>query len=334
MILAPLFLFAAAATFEDSFRAGLIALQRNDLKTAQTELIAASKLAPGNGRVWIALAQTYRKLNEFSLANDAALKAEALGAKDTLVLTSLVIFYNEAGQTLRAAEVQARYTRLVPNDAAVRERAETLYFEAAQPLLQQGKFSEAIPVLTAATKTIPDSAQLQLALGVACYGLRRFEDAAAAFLKTMDLVPEIPQPYLFLGKFLDQVPARLPEITKHFLAFEKANPDNFAGYYLHAKALNAQSAEPETTIVLLKKAAAMNDRDAAVHFELGSVLDRLRRFSEAATEFEKAASLDPNDGATHYRLSRVYDRLGKTEAAEAERIKHAALEQAARAEKH
>ncbi len=327
-------MFAAAATFEDSFRAGLIALQRNDLKTAQTELAAASKLAPGNGRVWIALAQTYRKLNEFALANEAAAKAEQLGAKDTVVLTSLVIFYNEAGQTFRAAEVQARYARLVPNDTAARERAETLYFEAAQPLLQQGKFSETIPILTSASKAIPASAQLQLALGVACYGLRRFDDAAAAFLKTIALAPEIPQPYLFLGKFLDQVPARLPEITKRFVAFERANPDNFSGYYLHAKALNAQSAEPETAMILLRKAAAMNDRDAEVHFELGSVLDHLRQFSEAAAEFEKAASLDPNDGATHYRLSRVYDRLGKPEAAEAERTKHAALEQAARGAKN
>lgn len=334
MILAPLFLFAAAATFEDSFRAGLIALQRNDLKTAQTELAAASKLAPGNGRVWIALAQTYRKLNEFALANEAAAKAEQLGAKDAVVLTSLVIFYNEAGQTFRAAEVQARYAQLLPNDAAARERAETLYFEAAQPLLQQGKFSETIPILTSATKAIPDSAQLQLALGVACYGLRRFDDAAAAFLKTIALAPEIPQPYLFLGKFLDQVPARLPEITKHFLAFQKANPDAFAGYYLHAKALNAQSVEPETAMILLRKAAAINDQDAAVHFELGSVLDRLRQFTEAASEFERASSLDPNDAATHYRLSRVYDRLGKPEAALAERTKHAALEQAARAAKN
>jgi len=75
---------------------------------------------------------------------------------------------------------------------------------------------------------------------------------------------------------------------------------------------------------------AMNERDAAAHFELGTVLDRERRYADAAREFERAAELAPNDAATHYRLSRVYDRLGKTEAAKAERDKHAKLESAQR----
>lgn len=329
-MLLPFVLLAASATFEDSFRSGLLALQRNDLKTAQTELVAAAKLAPRNGRVWVALAQTYRKLNEFKLAHEAAAKAEALGAKDALVLSSLVLYFNEAGDTFRAAEAQARYAQLVPKDAVARERAEGLYFEAARPLLQQGKFPEAIPLLTAATSKLPDSAQLQLALGVACYGLRRFEEAAAAFLRTIALAPEIPQPYTFLGKFVDQIPGRLAEVTQHFIAFEKAHPEDYTGYYLHAKALNAQSLDAGAAVTLLRKAVNINDSDAGVHFELGAALDRLRQFPEAALEFEKANVLNPNDAATHYRLARVYDRLGKPEAAAAERSKHVALEAAAR----
>ncbi len=329
-MIAPIFLLLASATFEESFRAGLLALQRNDLNTARTELVAATKLAPGNGRAWLALAQTYRRLNETSLANEAAGKAAALGAKDGVVLGGLAVYYNEAGQTFQAAEMQARVAALAPKDATARERAEALYFEAAQPLLQQAKFPEAIPILTAATAKLPDSAQLQLALGVACYGLRRFDEAAAAFLKTIALAPEIPQPYLFLGKFLDQIPGRLPEAANAFLAFEKANPENYAGYYLHAKALNAQTQEAEMAVALLRKALTINDRDPAVHFELGAVLDRLRQFPEAAAEFEKSAALSPNDAATHYRLSRVYDRLGKPEEAKVAREKHAELEKAAR----
>ena len=50
---------APGVTFEDSFRAGLVALQNNDLKAAETNLETAQKLQPSNGRVWIALAQTY-----------------------------------------------------------------------------------------------------------------------------------------------------------------------------------------------------------------------------------------------------------------------------------
>ena len=56
------------------------------------------------------------------------------------------------------------------------------------------------------------------------YGLRRFDDAADAFLRTIAIAPEIEQPYVFLGKFLDQIPLRVPELTKKFIEYETANP--------------------------------------------------------------------------------------------------------------
>jgi tetratricopeptide (TPR) repeat protein len=324
-------LLAAPATFEETFRAGLLALQRNDLNAAQTNLEAAAALAPTNGRVWVALSQTYWKLKENVKADAAAAKAETLGPRDPLVLSSLAIFYSESGQTLRAADAQARYSSLFPQDAAARERAESLYFEAAQPLLQHGKFAEAVPILTAGTKHLKSSAQLELALGVACYGLRRFDDAAEAFLRTIAISPDLEQPYVFLGKFLDQIPLRLPELTKKFIEYETANPSKSVAYYLHAKALNAQSIEPDTARKLLEKALEINERDAASHFELGNVFDRAQRYPDAAREFERAAELAPDDAATHYRLSRVYDRLGKPEAARIERERHAELEKSQRA---
>ncbi len=333
MTLALLLFLAASATFEESFRAGLLALQRNDLSAAQTNLEAAAKLAPNDGRVWIGLAQTYWKQKVNVKADAAAAKAESLAPRDPLVQRSLAIFYGESGRGLKAAEAQARYSALVPQDAQARERAESLFFEAAQPLLREGKFAEAIPVLTSGTKLLKDSAQLELALGVAYYGLRRFDDAAGAFLRTIAIAPGTDQPYVFLGKFLDQIPARLPEVTKRFVEYETANPSNAAGYVLHAKALNVQSIEPEAARALLEKALASDERNAAAHFELGAMFDRTRQYEDAARELERAAELAPADAATHYRLARVYDRLGKPEAAQAERDLHAKLEIAQRAAK-
>jgi len=235
-----------------------------------------------------------------------------------LVLKSLVIYYSEAGLLLKAAEVQTQ-------DTAGREKAEALYFEAVQPLLQQQKFAEAIAILTKARERLKGSAQLELALGVAYYGMRRFDDAATAFLATIAIAPDTEQPYVFLGKFLDQIPGRLPEVTKRFAAYERAHPANALGYLLHAKALVAQSIEPETARKLLEKAISINDQEPSAHFELGAMFFRSQRFEDAAREFERSAALDPANPVTHYRLANVYSRLGKREAAQAERDLHAKL---------
>jgi tetratricopeptide (TPR) repeat protein len=329
VIVALLFLLLAATpTFEETFRAGLLSLQRNDLRAAEENLGAAAKLAPENPRVWVALARTFWKLNEGEKAADAAVKAQKFGATDALVLSSLAIFYADSGQTLKAAEAQAQFASLAPNDAAAREKAQTLYFEATEPLLQQQKFTEALGILNKAAAQLPGSAQLELARGVANYALRRFDDAADAFLRTIAIDPELERPYLFLGRFLGQIPDRLTQVSEQFIRFEKAHPGTATGYLLHAKVLNAQLGDPAAARKLLEQSIALEEASAPAHFELGVVLDRMQQYAEAAREFARAAELDPADSATHYRLSRLYDRLGKPADARKHREIHAKLVEA------
>jgi tetratricopeptide (TPR) repeat protein len=325
VVFALFLLLAADPTFDEAFRAGLLALQRNDLPAAEQNLATASRLAPGNARVWVALARTYWKLDRGPEAGRAADRAGSLGKSDATVLSSLSIFYADAGQPLKAADAQAAYCVLTPGDAAARERAAALYFEAAQPLLEKQRFTDAIAILKPASARLPGSAQLELALGVAYYGMRRFDDATSAFLRTIAIAPEFERPYVFLGKFLGQIPGRMPEVTARFVEYEKAHPQSATGYLLHAKALNVQSADADAARVLLEKALAIDDRDAGAHFEMGVVLDRMERYEDAVKEFVRSAELEPSDAATHYRLSRLYDRLGKRDDARRERELHARL---------
>jgi tetratricopeptide (TPR) repeat protein len=313
VVTAFLLLLAAVPGFDEAFRTGLIALSRNDPASARSSLEAAAKLEPENGRVWVALAQTYWKLHDSERAEVAAGKAGTFSANDGTVLESLIIYYSETGQTTRAAET--------------REHAAALYFEAAQPLLKRQAFADAIGILEAGKAKLGSNAQIELALGVAYYGLRRFDDAAGAFLKTAELAPGIDQPYVFLGKMLEQVPDRLPEITRLFVGYQNAHADNATGYLLHARALDAQSLRSDEAEALVRKSLALQDHDASAHFELGTLLDRKQQFADAAREFERTVSLDPTDAAAHYRLARDYDRLGKHEEARRERERHASMVQ-------
>jgi tetratricopeptide (TPR) repeat protein len=312
-------------SLDDSFRAGLLDLQRGDLASARTNLEAASKLMPRDGRVWVALSQTYWRLHREADAEDAAAKAAMLAPEDPAVLQSLVIYYSETNQKLKAAQAQTKWSAKVPDQPAIRGHAVALYFEAAKPLLDQQKFAEAAAILKEGVERLPGNAQLELALGVANYGLRRFDNAADAFLETIRIAPETVQPYIFLGRILDQIPTRLPQVTQRFAEFEAVHPASAEGYLLHAKALDAQGSSPETALGLLEKSIAIDGQQSAAYFEKGTVLDQLRRFSDGAAAFEKATELAPSDAAAHYRLARDYDRIGKHEAAQAEREKHAQL---------
>jgi tetratricopeptide (TPR) repeat protein len=313
-----LLLFANAASFDDLLRSGLIALNSNDLATAQKQLEAASKIQPGRAEVWLGLAQTYLKQRQPKLADAAAGKAEPLAAGNPAILRGLALYYSEAGQSAKAAAELQAALRLRPYE-------EAYYFELSQIYLREQKFEPALEALNTGLKLFDKSAQLELARGVALYGLRRFPEAIDSFLRTIQLAPEVPQPYLSLGQMLDQAESKLPEIAKAFAGYQKANPQSYLGSFLFAKALVLENGDPARIESLLRDSIGKNEGFWESHFELGLLFEKRRDFSSAAAEIERAVALNPKEATPHYRLARIYDRLDKKAEADAQRDLHAKL---------
>ena len=304
-----------AGQFETVFHDGLVALNQNNLQAAQTRLESASKLEPRDPRVWLALAQTYRKLNQADLAAAAAKNAESF-ASDAPLFKGLSIYYSEAGEPAKAAEMLQRAIRRNAYD-------EGSYFDLAQVYLKQQDFAGALTALDAGRKIFDKSAQLELAAGVAYYGLRRFPDAIGAFLRTVAIDSSIEQPYVFLGRMLDQAEGSLPRIHEVFAAFAQRAPDSYLSAFLYGKLLSLEGAKEAESC--LRKSIQLNAEFWESHFELGTLLDRRGAFAEAAREIRRSTELNPYDAAAHYRLARLYDRLGKPAEAAAERELHSRL---------
>jgi Flp pilus assembly protein TadD len=198
-------------------------------------------------------------------------------------------------------------------------------FDYAQALLHAQDFTRAADVLDEASKSNPRNAQLTLALGVARYGQRRFEEAISAFLETIHTDPRIPQSYLFLGRLLDQAGDRLPAITAIYREWLKAEPRHAEPPLLLAKALlasNVDSPEPET---LLRHSIQLDSKNWESHYELGLVLSKKREYQAASVELNRSAELAPREPLPHYHLARIYDRLGDKSRAESERAIHKRL---------
>jgi len=127
--------------------------------------------------------------------------------------------YAISGQPDKALPELNSAIRLQPDNEGFR-------FDLAQFLLNRQDFGAAITVLENAQKRLPHSAQIQLALGVAYYGQVRYDDAVRAFLKTIDLEPDVPQPYVFLGKMLEHARSHMQEIITKCAVSERSDPLN------------------------------------------------------------------------------------------------------------
>jgi len=297
----------------DLLRQGLSALQRGDLAEAREDLEQASESDPRNPYVWSSLAETYLRLQDRDKALSAAGKAEKLGGDNPVLVHALGMFYLNAGDLDTGLKFAKRAA-----DAH-------LSFEYANALLHQEDFTRAADVITAALAQHPKDAQLTLALGVTRYGQRRFDDAIDLFLRTIELQPDALQPYVFLGKMLDQAGARLPKITTDFERWAAANPDSGVAQLLLAKALLASDEHSPRAADLLQRAVNLEPDNWEAHYQYGAVLESKHDYQAAATQLSTATQLAPNEAMPHYHLARVYDRLGESEKAREQREIHSRL---------
>jgi len=198
-------------------------------------------------------------------------------------------------------------------------------FDWSHNLLQRSEFTEAAEVAQTILRVHPDEAQMMLVLGVARYGQRRFDEAITVFLKVIESDPQIEQPYLFLGRMLDQAGDHLPTITRDYEQWAASDPKNAKAQLLLAKALLTANVKNERAETLLRRAIALDPGDWESHYELGVWLSNGRKYSDAAEELGRAIELAPKQPEPHYHLARVYDRLGQPERAKAERELHQSL---------
>ncbi len=372
------------AEAKELLRDGLVALQHRDLSTAEQDLQQAATLAPQNPYVWASLAQVYWKLGSKTKAIQSADKAAQYSQGNPSVAHGLAIFYTEAQDFKKAAQLEAVYAGSSSADREAAGRAAQLYlnasdagdalplakknaesnpsaasqdllgrtlvangkaaegvnnlaeaykadpvngaiaFDYAHALLEKADFSPAADVLQPASQANPKDAQLMLALGVARYGQRRFEEAITAFLKTIAIDPSIPQPYVFLGRVLEQAGDHLQAITADYQAWYQKYPKRFEPAYLLAKAKLAGGDTMDAEKLLRQSIQEKGDYWAS-YFELGKLLEGQRHYPESAAELERAVALAPKEAMPHYHLARVYERLGETDKAKQQRTIHAQL---------
>lgn len=350
MFLLLLFLAASDPAHTQSLlQQGLLALKQNHLQQARADLEKAEQLDPHNPYVWSALAEVYLRRKQPKLAASAAEKAGKDGVDNPLISHALAMYYAEAGNPRRAAPLEQKYAESGKADSHAWSRAAGLYLAAgdtksaaamaekaagqspkaaftwAEVFLHRQQPTPAADLLQAALKSYPNNPQLVLALGVARYGQRRFSDAIVELLKVIRLDPTVKQPYLFLGRILDQAGPHLAEITQDYEKWEAANPKSAKPKLLLAKALLTSDDTSARAEALLRRSIQLDHNDWESHYQLGLLLANKHQYKDAAPELLRATQLKPTEPMPHYHLARVYERLGKPKLAQAQRAIHQRL---------
>ncbi|MCP5120259.1 MAG: tetratricopeptide repeat protein, partial [bacterium] len=343
LVFCLLLAFAPAPQFQTLIQEGLAALENKDLAAARKSFEQATELEPASAPAWFLLARTYALSGDMTAALAAARKSGEVAGSDASILYNLAVFHHGAGESdlsIAAGEralaiensadvrtvlgnahaANGDWPKAIPHYEEARRLSpysDEVLFNLAQAHLRLQDYPSAIAVLEEGRKTFNQIPQLELALGVAYYGQRRFTDSVDCFLGIMHRAPDIPQPYYFVGKMLENASDRLPEVKERAGHFEARHPRSPIGYVLHARVIILQlpplqyGDEAERAHDLLQKALSIKEDQADAHYLLGTLLERKKDYAAAARHLERSIALNEKDPAPHFRLAMVYTRLGR-----------------------
>jgi tetratricopeptide (TPR) repeat protein len=302
-------------SFDANHNLGEFYVHSGKLGTAVPYLEKAQSLDPTSYANGYDLALALVETGELDRARQ--LVGEMIQHQDTAELRNLLAETDEKAGDYMAAVTE--YER-----AAHMESSEKNIFDWGSELLLHQTLEPAVAVFRSGTERYPQSARMQIGLGIALYSRQQYDDAVKALARATDLAPLDPIPYVFLGRVYNVSTAQADEVVKRLRRFVKLQPANAGAHYYYAMALwkgkrdQGQSADLDEIESLLKKATALDAGFADAHLQLGILYAERHKYAEAIDQYREAIRLQPSLGDAHYRLGQALVRAGDKEQAQEE----------------
>jgi len=270
--------------------------------------------------------------NSYSNGYDLALACEQTGELDQArrQLQSLIKINDRAELHNLLAEVEEKSRNYLASageyeKAARMDPSESNIFDWGAELLLHQTFEPALAVFKAGLERLPQSTRLQLAVGIALYGLGHFDDGAREFCKVWDKSPSDSLPLSLAGKAYENLSSSMAdEVRSRFRQFVESGGRDASIRYYYAVSLwrehegNPESVQPAEIESLLKSAISLQRDYADAYLQLGIIYAEQHKYAEAAAQYEQALKTAPNVPATHYRLGQALSRMGDKSRAEQE----------------
>jgi tetratricopeptide (TPR) repeat protein len=219
-------------------------------------------------------------------------------------------------EALERYELATNVYKSVPRDHPAYTAAE---MGRAESLRRADKLDAAVEVLEQLAKSQPQLPLVHVSTGDLLRQMERFEEAAIAYDKAIELYLEIDQEQWFVhyarAISLERL-GRWPEAEADFRKALELNPDhpqvlNYLGYSLVEKRIKLDEA-----LDMIERAVAAQPNSGYIVDSLGWVLYRLGRYEEAVGHMERAAELMPIDPVVNDHLGDVLWAVGRYNEAE------------------
>jgi arylsulfatase A-like enzyme/thioredoxin-like negative regulator of GroEL len=189
--------------------------------------------------------------------------------------------------------------------------------------VEDGRYTEAIPLLQHVLDDSPAITAAQIQLGIALARTKRYPEAIVALGKAADLLPDSVQARYELGLALYQDGA-WKESAPYFEFVVSKRPKWPDAQYSLASVYARIQRVPEA-IDLLRKVLQASPEHFHANLLLGRILTLQQQADEAVPYLKQAVTSGPGDFEAHSFLADAYEQMGNTQAAQAERARAEAL---------
>jgi len=208
--------------------------------------------------------------------------------------------------------------------AAHMDPSEANFFAWGSELLLHLALEPATEVFKIGSERYPQSARLQIGVGISLYARSSYDKAVSAFLRACDLAPDDARPLLFLAKAYNISTAESPEVSERLKRYVQIAPRNAEAHYYYAMSLwkgtrgKTKQADLTEVKAQLKTATVLNPTFPDAHLQLANLYASEQNFPAAIAEYKQAITLQPESVEAHYRLAQTYVRTAEKERAAAE----------------
>ncbi len=204
-------------------------------------------------------------------------------------------------------------------------KAKTPYhhFNRSRIYYDQGRIQEALSEIKEAIKLGPEDARFYQFLGFIYFSMGNYSEAEAAYLKTLEINPDLTDARNHLGVLYIHTD-RLDEALKEFrLAIKDRFYPSPEVIYFHLGELYRKKNDLEEASAHLRRALEINPKYYRAHYELGNILSEQGDMQEAIFEYEvvgmnKAYQRDPN---FHFSFAMAYLKAGQRDKAKQHLLK-------------